>query len=154
VIESEPGDEIAFDVRLLYASPGDANRPAWTVEYLPSPGLAEPARIRAVRELVMDAVEFDQEPCDHDRWPTWSEWAVGARRVVTPVARRTTPAVRRPLRRGPSVTADPPSCSPPHAYCDDAETPVDVASPIGGLSPSSVRCKLAASPIQTPWRRE
>ncbi len=29
----------------------------------------------------MDAGEFDHEDYDRQRWPTWREWAVGARAV-------------------------------------------------------------------------
>ena len=34
--------------------------------------------MRVVRDLALDAVEFDHEAYDRDRWPTWAEWAAGA----------------------------------------------------------------------------
>jgi len=59
VLETEPGDVIAFDVHLFHASAGGDKRLAWTIEYLPWPGLGDPERLRVVRDLVVDAVEFD-----------------------------------------------------------------------------------------------
>jgi hypothetical protein len=34
--------------------------------------------MRVVGELLVDAVEFDHEDHDRQRWPTWSEWEGGA----------------------------------------------------------------------------
>jgi hypothetical protein len=78
IVESAPGDVIAVDVHLLHASAGGTNRVAWTIEYLPWPGLADADRMRTVRDLTLDAVEFDHETYDRDRWPTWREWVAGA----------------------------------------------------------------------------
>lgn len=80
VLETEPGDAIAFDVHLLHSSLGGDKRLAWTIEYLPWPGLGDPERLRVVRDLVVDAAEFDHEGYDRERWPTWREWG-GARAV-------------------------------------------------------------------------
>lgn len=80
-VETEPGDVIAFDVHLLHASAGGDRRLAWTIEYLPWPGLADADRLGTVRGLVVDAVEFDHEPYDRGRWPVWDEWVTGAPRV-------------------------------------------------------------------------
>ncbi len=77
-LETEPGDVIAFDVHLLHASAGGTRRLAWTVEYLPWPGLADRSRLAATRDLIVDAADFGDEPYDRDRWPTWREWAAGA----------------------------------------------------------------------------
>lgn len=78
-LETTPGDVIAFDVHLFHSSIGGNNRLAWTIEYLPWPGLASPARVAAVRDAVIDTVDLDHKGYDRDRWPTWREWAAGAR---------------------------------------------------------------------------
>jgi hypothetical protein len=75
VLETEPGDVIAFDVHLLHASSGGHRRLAWSIEYLPWPGLGDPERIGAVRDLVEDSADYGQ---DTERWPAWREWAAGA----------------------------------------------------------------------------
>jgi hypothetical protein len=81
VLESEPGDVIAFDVHVYHSSVGGDRRLAWAIEYLPWPGLADPERLRLVRDLVIDTVDFDHERYDRERWPTWREWEGGARSV-------------------------------------------------------------------------
>jgi hypothetical protein len=83
VLETSPGDVIAFDLHLLHSSAGRDRRLAWTIEYLPWPGLGDPDRLHAVRDLVVDAVEFDDEGFDQQRWPAWREWAAGARGVAS-----------------------------------------------------------------------
>jgi hypothetical protein len=81
VLETSPGDVIAFDLHLFHASAGGDKRLAWTIEYLPWPGLGDRERLRAVRDLVVDAAEFDHEDFDTQRWPAWREWAAGAREI-------------------------------------------------------------------------
>jgi hypothetical protein len=81
VLETEPGDVIAFDLHRYHSSAGGDRRLAWRIEYLPWPGLADPQRLRLVRDLVVDTVDFDHEGYDRQRWPTWREWAAGARAV-------------------------------------------------------------------------
>jgi Phytanoyl-CoA dioxygenase (PhyH) len=78
VLPTEPGDAIAFDLHLLHASVGGGRRLAWTIEYVPWPGLGDPARLRLVRDYVVDTVDFSDEAYDEDRWPTWGEWVAGA----------------------------------------------------------------------------
>jgi Phytanoyl-CoA dioxygenase (PhyH) len=73
VLATQPGDVLAFDLHLRHSSVGGGRRLAWTIEYLPWPGLDDPARMRLVRHLVEDTVD-DVDP---ERWPTWSEWAAG-----------------------------------------------------------------------------
>jgi Phytanoyl-CoA dioxygenase (PhyH) len=80
-LETAPGDVIAFDLHLFHSSVGGERRLAWTIEFLPWPGLGDPERMRLVRDLVIDTVDFDHEGYDRGRWPTWQEWAVGARGV-------------------------------------------------------------------------
>jgi hypothetical protein len=81
VLETGPGDVIAFDVHLFHSSAGGERRLAWTIEYLPWPGLGDPERLRVVRDLVVDTVDFDHGGYDRERWPTWREWVAGARAV-------------------------------------------------------------------------
>jgi Phytanoyl-CoA dioxygenase (PhyH) len=81
VLETSPGDVIAFDLHLFHSSAGGDKRLAWTIEYLPWPGLGDRERLRAVRYLVVDAAEFDDEDYDQERWPAWREWAAGARGI-------------------------------------------------------------------------
>ncbi len=83
VLETSPGDVIAFHLHLFHSSAGRDKRLAWTIEYLPWPGLGDPDRLRAVRDLVVDAVEFDHEGFDKKRWPAWREWAAGARGIAS-----------------------------------------------------------------------
>ena len=73
-LPTEPGDVLAFDVHLRHSSVGGGRRLAWSIEYLPWPGLADPEAMRVVRELVDDTVD-DVEP---ERWTKWREWAAGA----------------------------------------------------------------------------
>jgi Phytanoyl-CoA dioxygenase (PhyH) len=79
VLETRPGDVIAFDVHLFHASAGGGNRLAWTIEYLPWPGINNAKRLRGVRDLVIDAADYGGY--DRERWPAWREWAAGARRI-------------------------------------------------------------------------
>lgn len=78
VLETRPGDVIAFDVHLYHAAanPDGGRRPAWSIEYLPWPGLGDPEKLRVVRDLIADAAEYDGY--DRERWPSWREWARGA----------------------------------------------------------------------------
>lgn len=36
-----------------------------------------------MRDLVIDTVDYDHEGYDRERWPTWREWAAGARTIRT-----------------------------------------------------------------------
>jgi hypothetical protein len=80
-IETEPGDVIAFDVNLFHSSDGGHNRLAWTIEYLPWPGLGDRDRMDLVRRSILETVDFDHEGYDRDRWPTWREWVAGGRDI-------------------------------------------------------------------------
>jgi hypothetical protein len=77
-LETTPGDVIAFDVHLFHASTGGSNRLAWTIEYLPWPGLGDRNRLEATRAAIVDIVDYDHKGYDRDRWPTWRDWASGA----------------------------------------------------------------------------
>jgi Phytanoyl-CoA dioxygenase (PhyH) len=78
VLPTDPGDAIAFDLHLLHSSIGGGHRLAWSIEYVPWPGLADADRLRLVRDYVVDSSDYTDEGYDADRWPTWREWAAGA----------------------------------------------------------------------------
>ncbi len=67
VLETEPGDIIAFDAHLAHRSAGGEKRLAWTIEYFSWAG-NEQHRHR-LRDAVRDA------SYDAGRWPAWAEWA-------------------------------------------------------------------------------
>jgi Phytanoyl-CoA dioxygenase (PhyH) len=78
VVETEPGDVVAFHAHLMNRARGGAPRLAWTIDYLPWPGLGQPARLARVRDLILDDVEFDHEDYDRERWPVWRDWVATA----------------------------------------------------------------------------
>jgi hypothetical protein len=78
VVETEPGDVAAFHTHLRNRAQGGAPRLSWTIDYLPWPGVADKDKMRAVRDLVLDDVEYDHEDYDRDRWPIWRDWQAGA----------------------------------------------------------------------------
>jgi hypothetical protein len=78
VVETEPGDVVAFHAHLMNCAQGGTPRLSWTIDYLAWPGVADRARMDLVRDMTMDDVEYDHEDYDRDRWPVWREWAAGA----------------------------------------------------------------------------
>jgi Phytanoyl-CoA dioxygenase (PhyH) len=78
VVETDPGDVVAFHAHLFNCAQGGTPRLTWTIDYLLWPGLGDPDRMRLVRDMTLDDVEFDHEEYDRDRWPVWREWAAGA----------------------------------------------------------------------------
>jgi Phytanoyl-CoA dioxygenase (PhyH) len=78
VVETQPGDVVAFHAHLFNCARGGAPRLTWTIDYLLWPGLGDPDRMRLVRDMTLDDVEFDHEDYDRNRWPVWREWAAGA----------------------------------------------------------------------------
>jgi len=81
VVETEPGDVVAFHAHLMNSAQGGTPRLSWTIDYLPWPGLGNPDQLRVVRDLVLDDVDFEHEDYDRDRWPVWRDWAAGAAAV-------------------------------------------------------------------------
>jgi hypothetical protein len=81
VVETEPGDVVAFHAHLMNRAQGGAPRLSWTIDYLRWPGLGRPDQLEVVRGLVLDAGEFDHEDYDRDRWPVWRDWVAGAAQV-------------------------------------------------------------------------
>ncbi len=78
VVETEPGDVVAFDLHLMNCARGGAPRLTWTIEYLPWAGLSHRDQLDQVRDLILDDVEFDHEDYDREQWPAWREWVAGA----------------------------------------------------------------------------
>ena len=81
VVETEPGDIVAFHAHLMNCAQGGTPRLSWTIDYLPWPGLRRPDQMEVVRDLIRDDVEYDHEDYDRDRWPAWREWAAGAAQI-------------------------------------------------------------------------
>jgi hypothetical protein len=77
VLPTEPGDVIAFDAHLYHSSDGGQRRLAWTVEYLPWPGIGDPERTRITREFAAESADVDGRH-DPERWPAWRDWVAGA----------------------------------------------------------------------------
>jgi hypothetical protein len=77
VVETEPGDAVAFHAHLFNCARGGTPRLTWTIEYLAWPGLGDSDRMRLVRDMTLENVEFGGEEYDKDRWPAWREWAAG-----------------------------------------------------------------------------
>ena len=77
VVDTEPGDVVAFHAHLRTCNRGRLPRWSWTIDYLPWPGLADRAQLERVRDMAIDSVEYDHEDYDRDRWPAWREWAAG-----------------------------------------------------------------------------
>jgi hypothetical protein len=74
VVETEPGDVVALHAHLMNCAHGGAPHLSWTIDYLPQ-------QTQAVRDLILDDVEFDHEDYYRDRWPAWREWAAGASQI-------------------------------------------------------------------------
>ena len=81
VIDTEPGDVVAFHAHLMNCARGGTPRLSWTIDYLPWPGITDQDRIAEVRGLAQDDVEFDHEDYDRGRFPVWTEWAAGGASV-------------------------------------------------------------------------
>jgi len=79
VVDTEPGDVVAFHAHLMNCAQGGTPRLSWTIDYLPWPGLGRAKQMAVVRDLV--DVEFDHEDYDRQRWPVCREWAAGAAHV-------------------------------------------------------------------------
>ncbi|HWF79707.1 MAG TPA: phytanoyl-CoA dioxygenase family protein [Streptosporangiaceae bacterium] len=81
VIETEPGDVVAFHVHLMNRAQGGLPRLSWTIDYRPWPAISDREQMKVVRDFINDDVEFDHENYDRDRWPLWREWAADPRRT-------------------------------------------------------------------------
>jgi Phytanoyl-CoA dioxygenase (PhyH) len=81
VVETQPGDVVAFHAHLMNYAQGGTPRRSWTIDYLAWPGVANRDRMDLVRDLTLGDVEYDHEDYDRDRWPAWREWAAGAAQI-------------------------------------------------------------------------
>jgi hypothetical protein len=83
VVESRPGDVIAFDLHTFHASSGGRDRLAWAIEYVAVPE-TDGERDRTLRWMT-DAFEQEGRGFDRDRYPVWRDWLTNPGRL----ARRT-----------------------------------------------------------------
>jgi hypothetical protein len=74
VVDTSPGDVVAFHSELLHSSFGGAERLAWNVQYLPYPSAGDVAACRDVAHLV----RLHAGTANGDRSTAWDEWAADA----------------------------------------------------------------------------
>ena len=77
VVESQPGDVIAFDLHTFHASVGGTNRLAWAIEYLAEP-TSDDERDRVLRSMA-DSFEQVCRGFERDRYPVWRDWLANPR---------------------------------------------------------------------------
>jgi hypothetical protein len=95
------GDVVAFHSHLRNRAQGGTPRLSWAIDYLPWPGLGNQERLNAVRDLVLDAAEFDHEDYDRGRWPGLARMdGRSQQRAVPRGGARTVAAARRSARAG------------------------------------------------------
>jgi Phytanoyl-CoA dioxygenase (PhyH) len=75
VVDTAPGDVVAFHAHLFNCARGGLPRLTWTIDYLAWPGLGDRDRLRLVRDLTLEGAGY--EGYDRDQWPAWREWAGG-----------------------------------------------------------------------------
>ena len=73
VVETQPGDVIAFDLRTFHASFGGTDRLAWAIEYL-AEATSGDEEDRVLRSMA-DSFEQACRGFDRNRYPTWRDWA-------------------------------------------------------------------------------
>ncbi|MDA8281895.1 MAG: phytanoyl-CoA dioxygenase family protein [Actinomycetota bacterium] len=76
VMETRPGDVIAFDLHTFHSSSGGKDRLAWTITYLAEP-TSEEERNRTLRSMA-DSFEQKFRGFDRDRYPLWRDWLANA----------------------------------------------------------------------------
>lgn len=72
VVDTQPGDLIAFDLHTFHASLGGKDRLAWAIEYLAEPTSGED-RERVLRSMA-DSFEQAFRGFDRHRYPGWRDW--------------------------------------------------------------------------------
>ncbi|MBO0692426.1 MAG: phytanoyl-CoA dioxygenase family protein [Acidimicrobiaceae bacterium] len=72
VVDSQPGDVVAFDLHSFHSSVGGTDRLAWAIEYLANP-TSDEERDKTLRWLA-DAFEQEFRGFDLQRFPTWRDW--------------------------------------------------------------------------------
>ena len=90
VVETQPGDVVAFDLHTFHASFGGTDRLAWAVEYLAEPQ-DDDSREKTWRWMG-DAYEQECRGFDRERYPVWRDW------VANPDSLRRRAAVIERLR--------------------------------------------------------
>lgn len=76
VVDSTPGDVVAFDLHTFHASFGGRDRLAWAIEYVAVP-TDEEAREKTQRWMI-DDFEQSFRGFDREHYPTWRDWLAGA----------------------------------------------------------------------------
>lgn len=71
VLQTEPGDVIAFDPRAFHASFGGTRRLRWCVDYAAVPPTRDSVRAEATRGLIQELSSWPHPP----DWPVWRSWA-------------------------------------------------------------------------------
>ncbi|MGH9103013.1 MAG: phytanoyl-CoA dioxygenase family protein, partial [Acidimicrobiales bacterium] len=79
VVDTQPGDVVAFDLHTFHATFGGTDRLAWAIEYLAEPNSDE-ERDKTLRWLA-DSFEQDSRGFDRQRYPTWRDWLVNSGHV-------------------------------------------------------------------------
>jgi hypothetical protein len=74
VVDSRPGDVIAFDLHTFHSSVGGRDRLAWAIEYLATPK-GDQERT-TTRRWFSDAFEQESRGFDRERYPQWRDWMV------------------------------------------------------------------------------
>lgn len=74
VLETKPGDVIAFDPRAMHASFGGTHRLRWCVDYAALPSGDDRGGVEATRGLVEELASWPHPP----EWPVWRTWARNA----------------------------------------------------------------------------
>jgi ectoine hydroxylase-related dioxygenase (phytanoyl-CoA dioxygenase family) len=69
-VETDPGDVVAFDPRVLHSSTRGHQRLAWNADYAALPDPSDLACRDRTRELVLELSSWPHP----DRWPVWDEW--------------------------------------------------------------------------------
>ena len=72
VVETRPGDVVAFDLHTFHATLGGRDRLAWVIEYLAVPE-DEDERSKTLR-WIADSFEQEFRGFDRDRYPMWRDW--------------------------------------------------------------------------------
>jgi hypothetical protein len=72
VVDSRPGDVVAFDLHTFHAASGGRDRLAWTTVYVATPD-DEASRARTLRWMT-DAFEQAFRGFDRERYPVWRDW--------------------------------------------------------------------------------
>jgi hypothetical protein len=76
VVESSPGDVVAFDLHTFHASFGGRDRLAWAIEYVAVP--KDERSRQKVLTWTTDYLEQAYRGFDRERYPAWRDWLANA----------------------------------------------------------------------------